>query len=330
MHFQDGAVRENQQTSWGTIFYGWRSRSCYPHLLCWQCSLCLSSVGWLWRPFSVRVPFQVRCKHLECSANDLAKVNSLRSAEGFLYKTLLRLLWTLTRIWLVLLLTLRRKVLRFSRLTRRLLQLERCQLWQWTSLSLLLVTLGNFTGLGTVVWSSRSLPAGGGADSAALSLVFLRRWSTPQSSVLQHLGAVVSLWLLPNKVDKLTFALDEVIGYLSPQTYEVNHTDEGLHFLLTLNNLSLWVKLRRVTLYRHDAYVRRYDPVAYLLHALTSTFVKNEPVKVTPGSVSETKVLWEWCLDNSRESWKGTYRESLLAKARYFWATITPMSWNRR
>ena len=35
---------------------------------------------------------------------------------------------------------------------------------------------------------------------------------------------------------------------------------------------------------------------------LTSTFVKNEPVKVnTPGSVSETKVPGEWRLDNSRK-----------------------------
>jgi biopolymer transport protein ExbB len=93
-----------------------------------------------------------------------------------------------------------------------------------------LVTLGTLTGLlGTVVGMIKSfsaLSAGGGADSAALSEGISEALINTAFGIGTSWCAVVSYNYFTNKVDKLTFALDEV-GYSIAQTYEANHTDEA-------------------------------------------------------------------------------------------------------
>ena len=89
-----------------------------------------------------------------------------------------------------------------------------------------LVTLGTLTGLlGTVVGMIK-LSAGGGADSAALSEGISEALINTAFGIGTSWCAVVSYNYFTNKVDKLTFALDEV-GYSIAQTYEANHTDEA-------------------------------------------------------------------------------------------------------
>ena len=93
-----------------------------------------------------------------------------------------------------------------------------------------IVTLGTLTALfGTVVGMIRSfaaLAAGGGADSQALSLGISEALVNTASGILTSWVAVVAYNYYTNKIDKLTFALDEV-GYSIAQTYEANHADEA-------------------------------------------------------------------------------------------------------
>ena len=93
-----------------------------------------------------------------------------------------------------------------------------------------IVTLGTLTGLlGTVVGMIRSfsaLSAGGGADSAALSQGISEALINTAFGIGTSWCAVVAYNYFTNKVDKLTYALDEV-GYSIAQTYEANHTEEA-------------------------------------------------------------------------------------------------------
>ena len=93
-----------------------------------------------------------------------------------------------------------------------------------------IVTLGTLTALfGTVVGMIRSfaaLAAGGGADSQALSTGISEALVNTASGILTSWFAVVIYNFFTNKIDKLTYALDEV-GYTIAQTYEANHADEA-------------------------------------------------------------------------------------------------------
>lgn len=92
-----------------------------------------------------------------------------------------------------------------------------------------IVTLGTLTGLlGTVIGMIRSfaaLAAGGGGDSLALSEGISEALVNTASGIATSWFAVVSYNTFTNKIDKLTYALDEV-GYSIAQTYEANHEDE--------------------------------------------------------------------------------------------------------
>ena len=92
-----------------------------------------------------------------------------------------------------------------------------------------IVTLGTLTALfGTVlgmIGSFQALSAGGGADSAALSAGISEALVNTASGILTSWFAVVIYNYFTNKIDKLTYALDEV-GYTIATTYDVNHTDE--------------------------------------------------------------------------------------------------------
>ena len=93
-----------------------------------------------------------------------------------------------------------------------------------------IVTLGTLTALfGTVVGMIRSfaaLAAGGGGDSLALSQGISEALVNTASGILTSWGAVIAYNYYTNKIDKLTYALDEV-GYSIAQTYETNHTEEA-------------------------------------------------------------------------------------------------------
>lgn len=93
-----------------------------------------------------------------------------------------------------------------------------------------IVTLGTLTGLlGTVTGMIRSfqaLAAGGGGDSLALSTGISEALVNTAFGIATSWCAVISYNFFTNKIDKLTYALDEV-GYTIAQTYEANHADEA-------------------------------------------------------------------------------------------------------
>jgi biopolymer transport protein ExbB len=91
-----------------------------------------------------------------------------------------------------------------------------------------IVTLGTLTALfGTVlgmIGSFQALASGGGADSMALSTGISEALVNTASGILTSWVAVVVYNYFSNKIDKLTFALDEV-GYTIAATYDSNHTE---------------------------------------------------------------------------------------------------------
>ena len=93
-----------------------------------------------------------------------------------------------------------------------------------------IVTLGTLTALfGTVVGMIRSfaaLASGGGGDSLQLSEGISEALVNTASGILTSWVAVVSSNYYSNKIDKLTYALDEV-GYTIAKTYDANHADEA-------------------------------------------------------------------------------------------------------
>ena len=91
-----------------------------------------------------------------------------------------------------------------------------------------IVTLGTLTGLlGTVIGMIRSFAAlAAGGDSLALSEGISEALVNTASGIATSWFAVVSYNTFTNKIDKLTYALDEV-GYSIAQTFEANHTEEA-------------------------------------------------------------------------------------------------------
>lgn len=93
-----------------------------------------------------------------------------------------------------------------------------------------IVTLGTLTGLlGTVIGMIKSfaaLAAGGGGDSLQLSMGISEALINTAFGIGTSWCAVISYNYYTNKIDKLTYALDEV-GYSIAQTYEANHEDEA-------------------------------------------------------------------------------------------------------
>lgn len=91
-----------------------------------------------------------------------------------------------------------------------------------------LVTLGTLTALfGTVtgmIKSFAALASGGGGDSVALSTGISEALINTALGILTSWLAVISYNFFSNRIDKLTYALDE-IGYTIAQTYEANHEE---------------------------------------------------------------------------------------------------------
>ena len=122
------------------------------------------------------------------------------------------------------------KIARIQQAHEEATQLEMPTLQMNMPIIATIVTLGTLTALfGTVVGMIRSfaaLAAGGGADSQALSLGISEALVYTASGILTSWVAVVAYNYYSNKIDKLTYALDEV-GYSIAQTYEANHAEEA-------------------------------------------------------------------------------------------------------
>jgi biopolymer transport protein ExbB len=93
-----------------------------------------------------------------------------------------------------------------------------------------IVTLGTLTGLlGTVtgmIKSFQALAAGGGGDSLALSTGISEALINTAFGILTSWVAVIAYNFFTNRIDKISFALDE-IGYSIAQTYAATHADEA-------------------------------------------------------------------------------------------------------
>ena len=91
-----------------------------------------------------------------------------------------------------------------------------------------IVSLGTLTALfGTVlgmIGSFQALSAGGGADSMARSAGISEALVNTASGILTSWVATVVYNFFSNKIDKLTYALDE-IGYTIAATYDSNHVE---------------------------------------------------------------------------------------------------------
>ncbi len=122
------------------------------------------------------------------------------------------------------------KVARIQQAHEEATQLEMPTLQMNLPIVATIVTLGTLTGLlGTVtgmIKSFSALAAGGGGDSLALSTGISEALINTAFGIATSWCAVISYNYFTNKIDKLTYALDEV-GYSIAQTYEANHTDEA-------------------------------------------------------------------------------------------------------
>ena len=122
------------------------------------------------------------------------------------------------------------KIARIQQAHEEATQLEMPTLTMNMPIIATIVTLGTLTALfGTVVGMIRSFAAlagEGGADSAKLSEGISEALVNTASGILTSWVAVVAYNYYTNKIDKLTYAPDEV-GYSIAQTYEANHADEA-------------------------------------------------------------------------------------------------------
>ena len=122
------------------------------------------------------------------------------------------------------------KVLKIQQAHEEATQLEMPTLQMNMPILATIVTLGTLTALfGTVVGMIRSfaaLASGGGGDSLQLSEGISEALVNTASGILTSWAATVVYNFFSNKIDKLTYALDEV-GYTIAQTYEAKHADEA-------------------------------------------------------------------------------------------------------
>ena len=85
-----------------------------------------------------------------------------------------------------------------------------------------------------MIGSFQALSAGGGADSMALSAGISEALVNTASGILTSWVATVVYNFFSNKIDKLTYALDE-IGFTIAATYDSTHNEESV---------LVWLKLR--------------------------------------------------------------------------------------
>lgn len=234
MHFQDSGTRENPADVWGTIFKGGVVVPVIHTLL--LTVLAMSIERWLALKTAFgkgALPKFVANIKTALNNNDLNKANQLCDQQkGSVANVVKASLNAYRDMETGANANLKKanKVAKIQQAHEEATQLEMPTLTMNLPIIATIVTLGTLTGLlGTVtgmIKSFSALSAGGGANSAALSAGISEALINTAFGIATSWCAVVSYNYFSNKVDKLTYALDEV-GYSIAQTYEVNHTEEA-------------------------------------------------------------------------------------------------------
>ena len=92
------------------------------------------------------------------------------------------------------------------------------------TLQMNMAMVATIVSLGTLIGSFQALSAGGGADSMALSAGISEALVNTASGILTSWVATVVYNFFSNKIDKLTYAMDE-IGFTVAATYDSNHNE---------------------------------------------------------------------------------------------------------
>ena len=234
MHFQDPGTRENPADVWGTIFKGGVVVPVIHTLL--LTVLAMSIERWLALKTAFgkgALPKFVANIKTALNNNDLNKANQLCDQQkGSVANVVKASLNAYRDMETGANANLKKanKVAKIQQAHEEATQLEMPTLTMNLPIIATIVTLGTLTGLLVTVTgmikSFSALSAGGGADSAALSAGISEALINTAFGIATSWCAVVSYNYFSNKVDKLTYALDEV-GYSIAQTYEVNHTEEA-------------------------------------------------------------------------------------------------------
>ena len=231
MHFQDPGTKEHPADVWGTIFKGGIVVPVIHTLL--LTVLAMSIERWLALKTAFgkgALPkFVVNIKSA-LNANDMNKANQLCDQQkGSVANVVKASLNAYKSMESGANANLKKaqKVAKIQQAHEEATQLEMPTLTMNLPIIATLVTLTGLLGTVTgMIKSFSALSAGGGADSAALSAGISEALINTAFGIATSWCAVVSYGYFSNKVDKLTYALDEV-GYSIAQTYEVNHTEEA-------------------------------------------------------------------------------------------------------
>jgi biopolymer transport protein ExbB len=230
-HFAD-ATKEQPIDTWGTIFKGGIIVPVIHSLLLTVLTMSIERVLAMRTAFGKgSLPKFVAEIKAALNANDFAKAQKLCDAQrGSVANVVGASLRAYKEMEATTGIKKAQKIAKIQQAHEEASQLEMPTLTMNLPLIATIVTLGTLTGLlGTVVGMIRSfsaLSAGGGADSAALSAGISEALINTAFGIGTSWCAVVSYNYFTNKVDKLTFALDEV-GYSIAQTYEATHTEEA-------------------------------------------------------------------------------------------------------
>ncbi|WP_028897666.1 MotA/TolQ/ExbB proton channel family protein [Prevotella sp. HUN102] len=234
MHFQDPGTKEHPADVWGTIFKGGIVVPVLHTLLLTVLAMSIERWMALKTAFGKgSLPKFVANIKTALNAGDMAKANQLcdqqRGSVANVVKASLNA-YASMESGANANLKKAQKVAKIQQAHEEATQLEMPTLTMNLPIIATLVTLGTLTGLlGTVVGMIKSfsaLASGGGADSAKLSEGISEALINTAFGIGTSWLAVVSYGYFSNKVDKLTYALDEV-GYSIAQTYEANHTEEA-------------------------------------------------------------------------------------------------------
>ncbi len=234
MHFQGGDTNGHPADVWGTIFKGGVVVPVIHTLLLSVLAMSIERALALKTAFGTgSLPKFVANIKAALNANDFAKAQQLCDKQkGSVANVLQASLNAYKDMESGANASLKKsqKVAKIQQAHEEATQLEMPTLTMNLPIIATIVTLGTLTGLlGTVtgmIKSFSALSSGGGADSAALSAGISEALINTAFGIATSWCAVVSYNYYTNKVDKLTYALDEV-GYSIAQTYEANHTEEA-------------------------------------------------------------------------------------------------------
>ena len=234
MHFEGGVPTGNPVDVWGTIFKGGIIVPVIQSLLLTVLAMTIERALALKTAFGKgALPKFVHDIKAALAANDMAKAQKLCDQQkGSVANVVSASLAAYKDMETGANAALKKsqKVAKIQQAHEEATQLEMPTLTMNLPIIATIVTLGTLTGLlGTVTGMIKSFSAmgeGGGADSAALSVGISEALINTAFGIATSWCAVVSYNYFTNKVDKLTYALDEV-GYSIAQTYEANHTEEA-------------------------------------------------------------------------------------------------------